>query len=146
MGIFKKGKNWYIDYYDQNKRRRREMIDPNKRQAEIVLQKRKVQVAENKFLDIKKVEKIKFKEFAKMYLEVYAKLNKRSWTRDETSINNLNKFFGEKYLHEITTIDIEKYKRNRKEKVTGSTVNRELACLRIMFNKAIEWGKFTIIR
>jgi len=25
-----------------------------------------------------------------MYLEVYAKLNKRAWTRDETSINNLN--------------------------------------------------------
>jgi len=41
MGIFKKGKNWYIDYYDQNRRRRREMIGPNKRQAEIVLQKRK---------------------------------------------------------------------------------------------------------
>jgi len=38
----------------------------------------------------RKIEKIKFKEFAKMYLKVYAKLNKRAWTRDETSINNLN--------------------------------------------------------
>jgi len=43
-----------ISIRDQNRRRRREMIGPNKRQAEIVLQKRKVEVAENKFLNVKK--------------------------------------------------------------------------------------------
>jgi len=41
----------------------------------------------------------------------------------------------------LLRFDVEKYKRNRKEKATGSTVNRELACLRIVFNKAMEWGK-----
>ena len=51
MAIFKKNNNWYIDYY-VNGRRKREKIGPNRKQALIVLQKRKVQIAENRFLDI----------------------------------------------------------------------------------------------
>lgn len=141
MGIFKKHGNWYIDYYDQNRKRRREKIGPNKRQAEIVLQKRKVEVAENKFLDVRKTRKIRFDNFAKEYLEVYAKPNKKSWRRDRISIDNLTTFFGNRHLHEIGPIDIEKYKRSRIGKVTKSTINRELACLKTIFNKAIEWGK-----
>jgi len=43
MGVFKKGKNWYIDYY-VNGRRKREKIGPNRRQSELVFQKRQVQV------------------------------------------------------------------------------------------------------
>ena len=141
MGIFKKGKSWYIDYYDQHRRRRREKIGPNKRQAELVLQKRKVQVAENKFLDIKRTEKIKFKDMANLYLENYSKPNKRSWTRDETCIKNLNPYFGEKYLSEITPLDIERYKKERRQKVSARTVNIEVKCLKAIFNKAISWGK-----
>ena len=49
MAIFKKNDNWYIDYY-VNGRRKREKIGPNRKQAIIVLQKRKVQIAEKRFL------------------------------------------------------------------------------------------------
>jgi len=48
------GKTWYIDYYDQYGKRHREAVGPNKRLAEQVLAKRKTQVAENRFLDVKK--------------------------------------------------------------------------------------------
>jgi len=54
VGIYKRGKIWYIDYYDQYGKRHREAVGPNKRQAEQVLAKRKIEVAENKFLDKKK--------------------------------------------------------------------------------------------
>ena len=57
MGVFKKGKNWYIDYYVRG-RRRRGKIGPNKHQAELVLQKRTVQIAEDKFFDIKRVGRV----------------------------------------------------------------------------------------
>ena len=60
--------------------------------------------------------------------------------RDVTSINNLKPFFAGKYLHEITPLDMEKYKRRRQSQVSNATVNREIACLKHIFTKAIEWG------
>lgn len=36
---------------------------------------------------------------------------------------------------------IEKYQRERKEQVSGATVNRELALLKAMFSVAIKWEK-----
>ncbi len=140
MGVFKKGKNWYIDYYVHG-RRKREKVGPNKRQALVVLQKRKVQVAERKFLDVQRHKKVKFEDMAKTYMEAYSRPNKRSWRRDETSLKNLISFFGGKYLHEIISLDIEKYRVKRLRVVAPATVNRELACLKHMFNKAKEWGK-----
>jgi len=140
MGIFKKGNNWFIDYY-VNGRRKRESVGPSKELAQIVLKKRKAQIAENKFLDVRKKKRIHFRDMARLYLESYSKPNKRSWDRDELSIKNLNAFFGSKYLHEITALDIENYKVERRQKVSPATVNRELACLKHIFVKAIEWGK-----
>ena len=140
MGVFKKGKNWYIDYYVEG-RRKREKIGPNRRQAELVFQKRQVQVAEDKFFDIKRAKKVLFDDFAKMYLDIYSKPNKRSWTRDRTCIDHFKEFFGGKYLHEVLPLDIEQYKKSRIENVSPRTVNIELSCLRAMFNKAISWSK-----
>ena len=139
MGVYKKGTTWYIDYYAGYKRRR-EKIGPSKRQAEVVLKKRIVQVAENRFLEVEKCEKIKFEKMTDLYLENYSKPNKKSSRRDVTSINNLKPFFAGKYLHEITPLDMEKYKKKRQGKVSNATVNREVACLKHIFTKAIEWG------
>ena len=139
MAVFKKGKNWYIDYYVSG-RRKREMIGPNKKLAESVLAKRRLQIAENKFLDIKKKGKIKFEELGALYLD-YSKTNKRSWTRDRTSIGSLKAFFNGKYLYEITPLLIERYKKKRIDEVSPATLNRELACFKHMFTKAIEWEK-----
>ena len=46
-----------------------------------------------------------------------------------------------KYLHEINPLDIEKYKQERINGLKPATVNLELACLKHIFTKAIEWGK-----
>ncbi|MEO0301668.1 MAG: site-specific integrase [candidate division WOR-3 bacterium] len=139
MGIFKKNGNWWIDYY-VNGRRKRKKIGKSKRQAEIILAKIKSQIIEGKYLDIKKNEKIKFEEMANLFLENYSRINKKSWKRDYFIIKNLNIFFGGRYIYEITNLDIENYKKKRLiEGVSYSTINRELACLRTIFNKAVEW-------
>jgi integrase len=52
----------------------------------------------------------------------------------------LDSTFGEKYLHDIDSFQVEKWKMNRKRQVKISTVNRELAVLKTFFTKAIEWG------
>ncbi len=139
MGIYKRGRTWYIDYY-AGYEQRREKIGPSKRQAEVALKKRMVQVAENRFLEVEKYDKIKSEKMTDLYLENYSKPNKKSSRREVTSINNLKTFFAGKYLHEITPLDIEKYKRGRQGKVSNATVNREVACLKHIFTKAIEWG------
>jgi len=72
MAVFKEANNWFIDYY-VNGRRKRESIGPSKELARKVLQKRKVQIAENKYLDVKKNDRIRFSEMAKLYFEAYSK-------------------------------------------------------------------------
>jgi len=152
MGVILKRDNWYIDYYC-NGRRKREKIGTSKKLAEIVLKKRKVAIAEGKFLDIKKEQKIRFEDFASEYLELHSKL-KKSYYTDVKIIGLLVKYFSGKYLYEITSLDIEKFKSARANQVKKSklkdgkeqfiapaTVNRSLAVLKSMFNRAIVWGK-----
>ncbi len=50
--------------------------------------------------------------------------------------------FAGKRLADISPLDIERYKRQRKEAgMSGVTINRELAFLKHLFSKAVEWGK-----
>ncbi|MEE9441578.1 MAG: site-specific integrase [candidate division Zixibacteria bacterium] len=137
MGLYKKSGTWYIDYYVQG-RRKREAIGPNKKMAQSVLAKRKTQVAEKSFLDIQKRPELLFDLLCDQYME-YAKANKRSWERDYRSIKVLKRWFSDKKLFEITPLSVEKFKSARNTEVSGASVNRELACMKHMFTKAIEW-------
>ena len=142
MGVYKQGKNWYIDYRVAG-RRKRENAGPSKRLADAVLRKREIEIAENRFLDIKKNEKIRFEDFAEEFLKLHSKPNKKlsSFERDKTLLKNLCSFFSGRYLFSITSKMAEEYKVARSKIVSPATVNREVACLKCMFNKAIEWGK-----
>lgn len=139
--VFKRGDIWYIDF-GANGRRIRQAVGSNKKLAEMVLKKKLVEVAEGKFPDVRKDQRIKFEDFAQEYLEVHAK-NKRSYRSDKINIKTLNKHFAGKYLHEVTPYMVERFKGERAKEVSGATVNRNLACLKCMFNKAISWGKFS---
>jgi len=141
MAIYLKNGNYWIDYYAYGKRRR-EKIGSSKALAENVLRKRKLQIAENKYLDIRKEQKIKFEDFADEYLEIHSKPNNKSWRKsDLMHIRALKGFFFGKYLYEITTLLVEKFKIERAKEVSPATVNRNLSCLKSIFNKAIAWGK-----
>jgi len=140
MGIYLKKGNWFIDYR-ANGRRKREKVGSSKSLAETVLKKRKVEIAENRFLDIRREQKVKFEELVQMYLDIHARPNKKSYHSDEDLIKTLGRFFGGKYLYEITPMAVEQFKAERAKEVSPATVNRALACLKCMFNKAIEWGK-----
>lgn len=141
-GIFLKGKNWYVDYY-ANGCRMREMVGPNKELAEKVLMKRKIEVAEGRFLDIKKEKKIKFEDFADEYFEIYLNANNKSLDKsDYYNLKRLKVYFSGKYLHEINALSVEKFRLERSREVGPATTNRALARLKALFNKAIAWNKF----
>jgi integrase len=70
-------------------------------------------------------------------------VNKRSWLRDQQMLRQLTSFLGsERQVKEIYPADIEGFKLHRRKEVSGSTVNRELALLKRMFNLAIDWELF----
>lgn len=147
--IYKRGRTWFIGY-NANGRWTRQAVGESKKLAETVLGKRKAEIREGRFLDVKKNEKIKFEDFAETFLELHSRLNKRPRIiiRDEQHLKRLCKHFAGKYLYEITPRQIEEYKKVRKEaklkngkQISVATVNRELGCLKCLFNRAIAWGK-----
>ena len=140
MGIYKRGRVWWVDYFDQNRERIQESSrSTNRRDAESLLNIRKSELLRGVF---RRPVRITFGEFGKHYME-HAKVNKRSWLRDEQMLKHLGKFFGsERQLTEITSADIEGYKMHRRASVSGSTVKREMALLKRMFNLAIEWDLY----
>jgi len=82
---------------------------------------------------------LRFEEFADDYLALYAK-RKRSCERDERSIAHLKGFFTGTLLKDIGAEAVARYRASRAGMSAG-TVNRELACLRTMLYKAVEYGR-----
>ena len=95
-GVRFKNGNYYIDYRLPNGRRKREKIGTSKKLAENVLSKRRVEIAEGKFLDVVKKDRIKFEDFAQEYFNIHSKQHKKGWKTDFYIINRLKKFFQPK--------------------------------------------------
>lgn len=141
MGVYKKGPNWYVDYYAHGYRYR-QMVGPSRQQALTVLAKMKVQVAEKKFLDVQDRPEITLREIADQFMEIHSKPNKRGWKDDASVIPRFFRFFGETTLiSRITRQQVEHYKAERATQVSQARTNREIVLLKTIFNKAIEWGK-----
>jgi integrase len=149
-GIFIRDGAYWLHYY-VNGQRKRERIGPNLRLAETALQKRKAAIAEGKFLDRQRPITTTFDELADAYL-AWIRPNeatgiparKRSWrSHDLYAIGQLRTYFGGRRLTAITPALVGQYRdwrrstiSRRKRPVSVATVNRELACLKRMFNVA----------
>ncbi len=159
MGVYRKKNRWFIDYYLPNGKRKREVVsikgvDPqhiNRGDALKALSIRKGELAQGKFDIADTKTPVLFERFVARYLEEYSKPNKKSWTRDITSTNALLKVFSGKNLSQITSWQVEKYKADRQREISRfgreiskSSINRELACLKTMFNKAIDWDLVSV--
>jgi integrase len=103
----------------------------------------------------KPTKAILFKDFAPEFLNTHA-IRKKSYARDKGALDlHLVPFFGSYPLSDIKAPAIEKYKNMRADEydgrqkedaedrriTSGATINRELALLKTMLNKAVEWEK-----
>ena len=133
---------WYVDFTAQGKRIR-QFAGYTKEQARNTLAKLRIERLDERlgFRKSGQGERVLFEKFADDFLEEYCKQNKRSWQRDEFSLNSLKKFFKGETLQSFGPEKIERFKAKRKAEVSSATVNRELACLKTMFSKAVEWGR-----
>ena len=133
----KKGESWGIDFYDNGQRIKK--IIGSKQDAQHSLHLLKADSLRGELHLIKKSD-MSFKELTEKYLE-YGKINgKRSLERDECSVKALMGHFKYLKISQINPLDIERYKKKRlEEKRKPGTINRELACLKHMFNLARKW-------
>jgi len=143
--------NWCIDI-TVKKRRVIRVIGDGKKEAEDALAVIKSDLLHGKIGLGTSSKNILFKDFAEKFLNTYA-IKKRSFRTDRTAYNiHLKPCFGDTYLSDIRIERIEKYQTERQKETTrrktpdgkpmktsGPTINREIALLRTMLNKAVEW-------
>jgi excisionase family DNA binding protein len=134
---------WYMQFKDVDGRWRQKVISHalTRAQAVVALQAKVREVFESVHHVKPKTKRIGFTEYSKIYLDDYAKVNKRSWRTDVGAMKNLDRYFGRLSLDEIDGHRLEKFKTWRLSNypVTKTTVNRDLALLRRMLSLAVEW-------
>lgn len=135
MGLHQRGRIWYADYYADGKRVQESTGTANLQKAQKFLALRVSEVHRGVY--VKRV-RVTLAELWERYF-AHAKVHKRSWKRDEQMFKTLGRFLGPVYLDSITPARVEEFQQHRIREVCPSTVNRELALLKHMFNLAERW-------
>jgi integrase len=149
--IYKRDKSWYFQFTVKGKRFQGAIGEVSKAVAREVAEKKRVEALEGKLVERPiqaplfgqyDAEKGCFTDTAGKYLDYYQQQHKpRSALRMHTAMVSLCRAFAGKRLDELHPFLIERYKTQRKEAgYADATVNRELACLKNLFNLAIKWG------
>lgn len=89
---------------------------------------------------------VTFEGFADTFIKTHSELNKRpaSVRGDKNSLKHLKPYFKNKYLSSITPELVEGYKAFRKGQVSPASINRELALLKTIMAKAVEWKRIAV--
>ena len=112
MGIFRKGDNYWIDYYVRDAsgafRRKREKAGTNYKLAKDALAKRQGEIAQRTFVPERHRKRVRFEDAAKDFLK-WAEVNisERGHERYRCSVDNLVVAFGRLYLDELTPSAVE---------------------------------------
>lgn len=142
--VFKRADSWYIRYRSPNgKDVRKRVPAKTKREAEFFLAKELSQIDSRIDEFIGSAREVMFFEICEDFL-TYGRVHKRSWARDVEHVHKLKAYFGDVPARDIKPAQVEEYiaHRRRRKKPTGdllapATINRELACLRTIYNRAI---------
>ena len=162
MAVYKRGGTYWYEFIFEGKRVRASAKTGNKRTAEQIEAAKKTQLAKREVgLDVEKPIIPTLTDAVKQFLE-WSKTEhatKLSTARRyEVASKPLLRFFGNKYLDDISSDDVEKYKvwRSKQKKkaparmlkknknastnktLKPATVNKELATLKIIFNHFIK--------
>lgn len=89
--------------------------------------------------------KIKFNDASAYYLQVLHDTGGKNIKQKTQQIKmHLNAFFGKTQIKKIKKLDVDKYIKTRRDAgASVSTINRELATVRHMFNQISDWGVVT---
>ena len=143
-GIYQRGKTWYLDCRIHGTR----YVHALGKGISRTVAKELASVERAAILKAeagigKKKKDCRF-EKARVEFEKWAFSNKRPRTcrTYRQCLNHLAVSFNGKHLSEIHSFRIEKHKRDRAEAGARVRANRELAVLKMLFNRAIEWNLY----
>lgn len=131
---------WCMDYRDAQGHRKQIKAGRTKTLADAMLRKRLDETQKEVILGHKQMTKIKLSDFALGVYCEYMKTNLRSWYREQRRVRGIIKHFDNKFLNEITSQDIERFKQQRLSYSKPATANRDVVRLKNLFKMAIQWG------
>lgn len=129
---------WHYEFEMYARRFRASTKTANRRNAERIELKAQTAATERRY-DIEMPKPQRLSVHIERYTEHTAAVNATSY-KDAGVLNRLKTLVGDKWLTEIKSFDIERYKTARIKGVAKSTVNRELNIVRGCFARAVEWG------
>jgi len=133
--------HWWIRYADRNGRIIRESSGATvKKLAREILAKKKVLVAENRHLDVKKVPKTTFFQLCSQWWQLWGQHKRMKGLSDMVKI--WKNEIGDAPVREISQQTIEHFltRYSKRDGVKPASRNRHLTMLRALFNKGLEWG------
>ncbi len=147
--LYKRGNIWWMNFWQDEHHVQRSTRCTNKRDAAEYQRAYRTQIAKGEVgLEARKVIPVfscAVKDFLLWSrLEHAAKPN--TFKRYEIASKALSRFFRDAPLDRITKDDVERFKQTRakatsprtKRRLRPATINRELACLKILFNRAVK--------
>lgn len=146
MSVFQRNGHWYLSVTVNGKRIRKAIKEAQtKRQAEKAERILRNEIYENRFgIGGQKL----FTDFVENSYKPHAKEHKKGYSVECSVLNALIERFGKYRLCEITTEEIETFKRQRASQITlrgktrsKATVNRDIAVLSAVFNLAKGFGE-----
>jgi len=148
MAVYKRGKTYWFEFVFNGQRIRESAQTSNRRAAENIEAAYRIKLAQGEVGILEKKAVPSFAAALKAFLtwsEIHHADHPNTHKRYAVSGKTLLAYFGNTKLDAITPEDVERYKTMRlqtKSERTGrllkpATVNRELACLKIVFNHFI---------
>lgn len=140
MGLFRRGKVWWMRFNYQGRQERQSTGTSDRKLAEAILGKTKAKIVEGRFFDVFEEQERTFAEMMERYQAEHV-IKKASQGPLRSKIKNLLSFFGHYILAQITPRRIVEYKAKRyADGMAPGTINQELAIVKNAFNLAIrEW-------
>jgi len=141
-----KEERYYIHYQVDGQRVRKALKGVRTRAEAVKVLNAEVSDAQRGKYHFQK-KNIAFAEMADLYFEKYSRVNKKSWkTSDWVYLRRLKPYFGKYLLSKICPEMIEEYKSERLSTgIKKCSINREVSCLRKVFNVAIAGGMQVLI-
>lgn len=143
-GIYIRGKTWWLDFTHQGKRHQERLgRNINRSVARELAAIKRAAILKGEVGIGKRRNDILFDKATEEFLK-WAEVNRRPKTfySYRGCVKQLLKSFSGKRLSDIHPFLIEKHRQRRIKEGALVAVNRELTCLKALFNRYVEWRKF----
>jgi integrase len=144
-GLVLRGKTWWLDFSHQGQRHQVRLGRNVSRTVarELAAVERSKALRQDAGIGGRKRKDISFDKAAEEFLK-WAEANHRprSVQNYRWNLDQLKKSFAGKMLSQISPFNVEKHKQARIADDAKVAANREISCLRNLFYRCVDWGKF----